>query len=136
MKTGILFVLISLASFAVVGSSAQDLGGNPEAAKVKNPVRPTPQSIAAGQATIQKYCQFCHGADAKGDGPLAPKNTHPANLTDATWERGSTDGEIFAVIENGAGPKFDMKGFKGKIPDQDVWNIINYLRSIGPNPKK
>jgi hypothetical protein len=56
----------------------------------------------------------------------------PANLTDATWTRGSTDGEIFAVIMDGAGPAFDMKGFKGKIPDMDAWHIVNYLRSLAP----
>jgi len=27
-----------------------------------------------------------------------------------------------------------MVGFKGKMPDQDIWNIINYLRSLGPKP--
>jgi mono/diheme cytochrome c family protein len=60
----------------------------------------------------------------------------PADLTDATWVRGSTDGEIFAVIMAGAGPKFDMKGFKGKIPDADAWNIVNFVRSIGPKNAK
>ena len=29
-----------------------------------------------------------------------------------------------------------MKGFKGKIPDQDIWNVINYVRSLGPKKKK
>ena len=29
-----------------------------------------------------------------------------------------------------------MKGFKGKIPDQDIWNVINYVRSLGPQKKK
>ena len=58
----------------------------------------------------------------------------PADLTDANWVRGSTDGEIFAVIMDGAGPKFDMKGFKGKIPDQDAWHIVNFIRSLGPKP--
>jgi hypothetical protein len=56
----------------------------------------------------------------------------PADLTDAKWDRGGTDGEIFAVIMAGAGPKFQMKGYKGKIPDQDVWHIVNYLRSLAP----
>ena len=56
----------------------------------------------------------------------------PADLTDATWVRGSTDGEIHAVIVKGAAPKFEMKGFEGKMPDADMWNVINYLRSIGP----
>ena len=29
-----------------------------------------------------------------------------------------------------------MKGFKGKIPDQDIWNVINYVRSLGPKEKE
>jgi mono/diheme cytochrome c family protein len=118
-----------------VGLNAQNIGGSPEAAKVKNPVAATPESIAAGKATFMKTCKFCHGEDAKGDGPMAPKDSHPANLVDDKWDRGSTDGEIFAVIRNGAGPKFEMKPNKA-LSDQDIWNIINYLRSIGPRPKR
>jgi mono/diheme cytochrome c family protein len=105
--------------------------GNPEAAKMKNPVASSAESIAAGKATFTKNCRFCHGADAKGNGPMAPKDTHPSDLTDAKWDRGGSDGEIFAVIRDGAGPKFDMKGYKGKLTDTDIWNVVNYLRSIG-----
>jgi mono/diheme cytochrome c family protein len=105
--------------------------GNPEAAKMKNPVASSAESIAAGKATFTKNCRFCHGADAKGNGPMAPKDTHPSDLTDAKWDRGGSDGEIFAVIRDGAGPKFDMKGYKGKLTDSDIWNVVNYLRSIG-----
>ena len=126
-----LVVVVSLS----VGLSAQNIGGSPEARKVKNPVAATPESIAAGKATFMKTCKFCHGEDAKGDGPMAPKDSHPANLVDDKWDRGSTDGEIFAVIRNGAGPKFDMKPNK-TLHDQDIWNIINYLRSIGPQTKR
>jgi len=54
------------------------------------------------------------------------------DLTDATWTHGSTDGQIFTVIANGGGAKSTMVGFKGKMPDQDLWNIINYLRSLAP----
>jgi mono/diheme cytochrome c family protein len=118
-----------------VGTSAQNIGGSPEARKVKNPVAATAESSAAGKALFMKNCRFCHGEDAKGDGPMAPKDTHPANLVDDKWDRGSTDGEIFAVIRNGAGPKFDMKPQKA-LSDQDIWNIINYLRSIGPQTKR
>ena len=80
-------------------------------------------------------CAFCHGKDATGNGPLAPKGTTPSNLIDANWDRGETDGEIFLVARDGAGPKFEMKGLKGKISDQDLWNVVNYLRSIGPRGK-
>src|ERR1700687_193575 len=131
---GFALALIAVASLSV-GTSAQNIGGSPEARKVKNPVAATPESIAAGKAVFLKNCRFCHGEDAKGDGPMAPKDTHPANLVDDKWDRGSTDGEIFAVIRNGAGPKFDMKPQKA-LADQDIWNIVNYLRSIGPHAKR
>ena len=47
------------------------------------------------------------------------------------WDYGSSDGEIFAVILNGV-PKEKtlMKGLKGKLEDTDIWNIVNYLRSL------
>jgi mono/diheme cytochrome c family protein len=109
---------------------AQNPGGSEAGRKLKNPVPATPESIAAGKALFQKNCRFCHGADAKGNGPMAPEGTHPSNLTDDKWDRGSTDGEIFLVIQNGAGPKFDMKGYKSKMSDTDIWNLVNYVRSL------
>ncbi|MEQ1575206.1 MAG: cytochrome c [Vicinamibacterales bacterium] len=121
-------------SLLIASVGAQNLGGSPEAKRVKSPVPSTPASIAAGAAAFKKYCSFCHGEGGKGDGRFAPKGSMPADLTDAKWDRGSTDGEIHAVIVNGAGPKFEMKGLK--MPDQDMWNVINYLRSIGPAAAK
>lgn len=111
-------------------AAAQNPGGNAEAAKMKNPVASSPESIKAGQAAFQKNCRFCHGADAKGNGPMAPEGTHPSNLTDDKWDRGSSDGEIFAVIRDGAGPKFDMKGYKSKMTETEIWNVVNYIRSV------
>jgi mono/diheme cytochrome c family protein len=123
------FVLIPTFVLALAAIGAAQ--GNPEAAKMKNPVASNAESIAAGKAAFTKNCRFCHGADAKGNGPMAPKDTHPSDLTDAKWDRGSTDGEIFAVIRDGAGPKFDMKGYKSKMTEPEMWNIVNYLRSVG-----
>ena len=122
----------SLTLGIVFSAAAQNPGGSPEARKVKNPVAPTAASIKTGAQLYQKNCQFCHGPAGLGDGKLVPKGMKPANLADATWERGSTDGEIFAVIANGAGPEFKMKGVKGRVSDTDIWNILNYVRSLGP----
>jgi mono/diheme cytochrome c family protein len=113
-----------------VAAGAQNPGGSADAKKMKNPVASSPESIAAGKALFQKNCRFCHGADAKGNGPMAPEGTHPPNLTDDKWDRGSSDGEIFAVIRDGAGPKFDMKGYKSKMTEQEMWNVVNYIRSL------
>lgn len=116
--------------------SAQNPGGSPEARKLKNTVAASAASIASGKALYQRNCRFCHGDDAKGNGKMAPKDTHPSNLTDATWDRGSTDGEIFAVLRDGAGPAFSMKGYKGRMTDTEMWNVVNYLRSLGPQATK
>ena len=123
---------LGLAVLGITVVSAQNPGGNPEAKKMKNAVPSSAESIAAGKALYTRNCRFCHGDDAKGNGQMAPKDTHPSDLTDAKWDRGDSDGEIFVVLRDGAGPDFKMKGYKGRMTDTDMWNVINYLRSVGP----
>src|SRR5437899_1958929 len=77
--------------------------GNAAAKALKNAVKSTPESISAGAASYKKYCGFCHGEDAKGEGELAPKDSHPPDLTDAEWKHGSSDGEIYPFIRTGTG---------------------------------
>ena len=125
--------VVVVCTLFVVSLQAQNPGGSAEGKALKNPVASTPASITAGQQTYQKMCAFCHGKDAAGNGPMAPKGTNPSSLIDETWERGATDGEIFLVLRNGAGPKFDMKGYKeDRLADRDLWNVVNYVRSLGP----
>ena len=130
--------LITLA-FAVAlttaTADAQRRGGDPKLAARKNPVAANAASIKSGQALYAKNCRHCHGLRGRGDGPLAPKDPKPADLTDAKWDHGSSDGEIFALIWNGApAPKSEMKGMKGTLTEKNVWEIVNYVRSIGPAP--
>ena len=132
---------IVLASLAFVSTTESALaqatkGGNPKAAAVKNPVQPTPKSITAGRQSYMRACRQCHGAMGLGDGPLAPTNPSPPNLTDAEWTYGSSDGEIFAIISNGVGGDSEMKGHRSEMTATDMWNIVNYLRSIGPQTAK
>lgn len=114
---------------------AQRKGGDPKLKALKNPVAATAASINTGRAVYGKQCRHCHGVRGVGDGPLAPKNPRPANLTDATWDYGNSDGEIFTMILNGAPvPNSEMKGMKGTLPEREIWNIVNFIRSIGPKP--
>jgi putative copper resistance protein D len=117
--------------------SAQSKPASGKAAALKNPVPSNAASIKTGQQLYAKQCRHCHGLQGKGDGPLAPSNPKPSNLTDGKWDYGSTDGEIFNVIWNGAPkPKTEMKGMSETLSQRDVWNIVNYVRSIGPKPPK
>src|SRR4029077_14110658 len=102
--------------------------GNPEAAKVKNPAASTPESIAAGKVVFAK-CAPCHGTTGEG-GPGNDLIPAAPSLVDAQWDHGSTDGEIFDSIKNGVGPDFNMVPFKDTLKDDEIWNVVNYLRSI------
>jgi mono/diheme cytochrome c family protein len=117
-------------------AKAAPAAANSDAKKMKNPVASNAQSIEAGQKIYQTRCAPCHGGMGKGDGAAGGSlPVKPSDLTDAKWDHGSTDGEIFTSIRDGIGPKFVMKGSKDKVSDQDIWNIVNYLRSIGPKTK-
>jgi mono/diheme cytochrome c family protein len=122
-------------ALTTVAADAQRRGGDPKLAARKNPAPPTQASITAGRALYNKNCRHCHGLRGLGDGPLAPSNPKPSNLTDATWDHGSSDGEIFAIIWNGApAANSEMKPMQGTLSERNVWDIVNYLRSIGPKP--
>lgn len=110
------------------------LAGVVLASEVTNPVPSTPKSVETGRRLFQKYCRGCHGEDATGNGPLAPKDVQPPNLTDAEWKYGGTDGEIFTNIHDGIGPMFDMKSWKSRMTDAEIWSVVNYLRSIPAKP--
>ena len=125
-----MLVYLVVSATAAIGQGQVTEGGNAEAKKLKNPVAATPQAIEAGEKTFQKFCAFCHGPDAKGDGPMAPKDSHPPNLTDAEWKYGSSDGEIFTVISDGVGGKSAMKSFKSKLTPTEIWDVVIYLRSL------
>jgi mono/diheme cytochrome c family protein len=115
-----------LASLTTIGAMPQ---GNPDAAKIKNPVSSTPESIATGQQVYRRNCAVCHGTT--GEGGSGSDISAPApDLTDSEWKRGSTDGEIFYVIKNGVPPDLNMEPWGDRIKDDDIWSVVNYIRSI------
>lgn len=101
-------------------------GGNPEAAKIKNPVAVSAESTAAGKRVYTRMCGRCHGPEGKGDGSAA--SAAVPDLTDAQWDYGGTDGEIFSVIHDGVSA--DMDGYAARLSDTDIWNVVNFVRSV------
>jgi len=125
---------ILAASVALVAGREPAAQGNPAAAKVTNPVKSTPESIAQGKQLYQRRCASCHGSN--GEGGAGNDLVGPApNLVDATWEHGSSDGEIFDVIKNGIAPDFMMVAWKDDLKDDEIWSVVNYLRSMATPPR-
>jgi len=114
----------------------QNASGQP-AASLSNPVPSTPESIAAGKRVYDANCAACHGDRAQGAVKAGitisileeQRGKQPPDLTDDQWDHGSGEGDIFTVIKRGLPPSM-MAGFEGRIADADIWNIVNYLRSL------
>ena len=114
--------------------------GNPDAAALRNPVAATPETLAAGRKAYDTNCASCHGNRAQGaDKAGTPISIiqeqggrQPPDLTDAQWDHGSSDGEIYAVIKKGIPPTM-MAGWDGRIPDTEIWSIIHYIRALAAN---
>jgi mono/diheme cytochrome c family protein len=101
--------------------------GSPEQAG-KNPVPPTPESSAAGKQIYLRRCASCHAANGEG-GPGNDLIPAAPSLVDDQVKL-KTDGQIFNNIKNGVGPDFNMVPFKDTLKDDEIWNVVNYLRSI------
>ena len=124
------FYIIFIAPLALAGLGSVAMAqGSPDAAALENPVTSTPESITVGQESYDQYCASCHGSTGEGGvgNDLIPDSP---NLTDETWDHGSTDGNIFDAIKNGVPPNFDMIPWSNRLTDDEVWNVVNYLRSL------
>ena len=109
---------------------------HPDAAKMKNPVASSAASIAAGKKLYDAQCASCHGPTGKGDGKAgALLKPLPSDMSDTEWKHGSTDGEIFTVIRDGA-RQTGMRAYGSRIPANDIWNLVNYVRSLSPKTTK
>lgn len=66
-------------------------------------------------------CSGCHALN--GGGAIGPP------LIDAEWKYGSDPASVYASIVQGR-PE-GMPSFGGHIPEDQVWQIVSYLRSMG-----
>lgn len=131
------FGLILMGLLIVVArhtDAAQEARRNAEAQKLKNPEAVNAETIDAGKKLYARHCASCHGPNGKGDGGMALSGGTPSDLTDETWDYGSTDGEIFVAIKDGVSA--DMLAYKDKLNDKQIWQVVTFLRSIGPKAKE
>jgi len=123
-------VLVSGALGVEPAPSAASSPLTPEKVKqLKNPVPYSKASLARGRILFIRECTECHGNDGKSQVDVI------ANATDLTqpklWTSGTTPGEIFRSIRDGAGDS--MPPFKDELEDEDdVWHLVNFMQSLWP----
>jgi mono/diheme cytochrome c family protein len=138
-RRGVVWQVLGLLTVALVGlSMANDDAPkivNAKAAKLKNPLKGDPATVDAGRELYLTHCASCHGKKGKGDGGQALGGGTPSDLTDSSWDHGSTDGEIYWVIREGIESNADMLAYKKTLSEKETWQIVVFIRSIGPKKK-
>lgn len=99
---------------------------------VKNPVPFTPEAAKEGGEHFQHHCQICHGLDGQTTGvPFANRMAPPVADLSTKDVQDYTDGQLKWIIENGIGPS-GMPGWKGILNDEEMWNMVHYIRHLPP----
>ena len=98
----------------------------------KNPIPDTPESEKEGGEHFQHHCMICHGLDGHATGvPFANKMDPPVPDLSSRDIQGYADGQLKWIIQNGIAPS-GMPGWNGILNDEEMWNIVNYIRHLPP----
>jgi len=76
----------------------------------------------AGRWTFRVLCAPCHGIHA--DGGRGP------DLTLGTYNAGDQDADLLHVISRGV-PGTEMAGYAGRVTDDELKQLVAYIRSVG-----
>ena len=91
-----------------------------QAVQTRNDYESNAYAVAQGQQLFRAY--NCNGCHSNGGGGMGPP------LMDGKWIYGSDPANIVATILEGR-PN-GMPSFRGKIPEQQVWELAAYVRSM------
>jgi cytochrome c oxidase cbb3-type subunit III len=114
----------SLACFALLACL---LGNCRLFAQEKNPYAGDAKVAKLGEYQFRLNCAFCHGLGARGGG-------RGPDLTKAQKRHGNSDVEIFHNIHDGiagtAMPAATNGGIGVGMSDEEIWQVVTYLRSV------
>jgi cbb3-type cytochrome c oxidase subunit III len=102
----------------------------------------SPDSIARGaQVFAVLQCSSCHGTDGRGTGAIATEfeddwkqPLNAANLTEPwTFHGGATARDVYMRFRTGLSGT-PMPSFKDTATDAEMWDLANYVVSLGRKP--
>ncbi len=101
--------------------------------------------LEMGKQLYQQSCAACHGVNLEGaenwqtpleDGSLPPP---PHDETGHTWHHGdqllfdyTKLGGAAMLAQMGVEMKSGMPAFEGKLTDEEIWAILDYIKSTWP----
>lgn len=116
-----------------VDEVVRDLGPGPEEARragreLINPLpADDPRVPARGAKLYVAFCQPCHGAGGRGDGPIAQRGFPPPPSLLAERALTMPDGQVYHVLTFG---QQNMPAYAAQLSEEDRWLLVRYLRVL------
>jgi len=102
------------------------------------PFPPSPESAAAGKEIYKaKSCADCHGEQGEGNPDEKNKFGVPVHMNSfkaGYFKSGSSDADLFRTLSTGMRGT-EMDAYHGTMTDQEMWQLIDYVRSLAQRPK-
>jgi S-disulfanyl-L-cysteine oxidoreductase SoxD len=97
-----------------------------------NPLSANEENIRHGRKNFATYCMVCHGLDGQNTGvPFAERMSPPVPPLTSPLVQSYSDGQLKWVIDHGIFPS-GMPASKGILGDDEIWQIVTYLRHLPP----
>ncbi len=105
-----------------------------EFADLTNPIPADEASIARGEAIYQQQCAACHGPTGLGDGDAAATLDPPPAPLARTAQKMDDAYLYWRIHEGGAAFGTAMPAYGAVLSEDQIWDVINYLRSLSAGP--
>ena len=93
-----------------------------------NPCAATDRAaVERGALVYANFCAPCHGADAKGVGPVVQHGFAPPPNLYRGQTQDKTDAQLFEVVTSGVNT---MPGYGPQLSHEDRWKVILHVRSF------
>jgi mono/diheme cytochrome c family protein len=100
--------------------------------KDRSPLAGNADDVASGRKAFASYCIVCHGLDGQNTGvPFANRMAPPVPSLESDSVQKYTDGQLHSIIQNGIFPS-GMPAAKGILSDDEIWEIVAYIRHLPP----
>ncbi|WP_395021345.1 c-type cytochrome [Dongia sp.] len=131
----------TLVAAGVVAAVLVAIGGWQLAERV-SPADPiNAETVVRGQKVYVANCASCHGDRLQGQPNWKEQTAEgvlpapPHDATGHTWHH--PDQQLFKITKLGvaalaANYKTNMVGFGDRLPDQEIWDVIAYIKSTWP----
>ena len=98
------------------------------AVKKENPVKSSPEVLAAAKKIFGYDCAMCHGEGGNGKGELVDSmSLKMKDWHDSSVLSGLSDGDIYDLIVKG---KDKMVGEGDRLAPAKVWGLVHYVRTF------